>query len=150
MPTSPSKRPRVDKEGYIPWVQAFRAHLPQLAALTRFPTDLSIAARNAYLTYPTASQHAPNIGRYYAAPASAVLTYRPPSMLKMFNALHDIVEYANAWCAADDAAARKAAATARAKAAATAQPPTISEEETRQSLAILNGMLSDLGITPSH
>ena len=70
-------------------------------------------------------------------------------MLKMFNALHDIVAYANTYCAQEDAAARAAAARARANMKAILTPITITEEQEQESRAILRTMLSDLGITPS-
>ena len=137
--SNPPPRPRVDKEGYLRWINTFRAHLPQLAEFARFPRDLSIAARNAYLELPTASQYAPHLARYYRAPAHLITTYRPTSMLFLFQNLHDVISYARAWCREQDAGKP----TKR-----TAPAQHISDEEQAISLAMVRDLANSLTLSP--
>lgn len=142
----PPPRPRVDPAAYLPWVQAFRSHLPQLAELASFPRPLSIAARNAFLSFPTASQYAPHLGRYYAAPPHLISTYRPASMLHMFRDLYDVITYARTWCAEDDVRARKAAASARLAIKRAVTPEPISDADAAVSLQMIRDLSHSLSL----
>ncbi len=151
MQTYPSEfpRPRVDS-GYLPWIQAFRHHVPPLAEFTRFPRPLSIAARNAYIIFPTASQYAPHLGRYYKASADAISTYRPASMLMLFQNLNEIIAYARSWCATDDARARQAAAAARLKLKQIVTPEPVSDADAAISLQMVRDLAKSLSLNPDN
>lgn len=110
------------------WLDSLRDAVPQLARVRQLPADSRAAAADAYRALPDAGglKVQTMLKRYYAARKDTVAKYgvrdyRPKGVRSFFRGLHDIAEYAQEFCEAEDARLRRVAKARRESEAVSAQ-----------------------------